>query len=188
METFKIIVEGKVFYIHAIEVIGWNPKYIEDDDEDDSGEEDPLTHTDHINSDDDQVQVENIIDERSVGLGNNKKVNDSKVVYEDPFQIYNLLAWEKKVEDLRFTPPVRSEVVQVGDNNNVFLVADLHGDEVPDVPFAPKNDYLHDVQDVRSSSAAMQGKSHECLQQDNGFGQSKSTEVEVAPRLMGLFQ
>lgn len=83
---------------------------------------------------------------------------------------------------------MRSEVVQVGDNNNVFLVADLHGDEVLDVPFAPKNDSLHDVQDVQSSSAAMQGKSHECLQQDNGFGQSKSTEVEVAPRLMGLFQ
>ncbi|CAI9285735.1 unnamed protein product [Lactuca saligna] len=100
-KDLSLTLVGKVFFIGAREVIGWNPKYIEVEveDESDSDEEDPIIHTDHMNSDDDQVQVDNIIDKSSIGSCNNKKLNDSKVVSEDPFQLYNFLPLEKQVEE-----------------------------------------------------------------------------------------
>ncbi|KAL4561938.1 hypothetical protein LXL04_034123 [Taraxacum kok-saghyz] len=34
METFKVIVQGKVFILRAREVIGWNPEFMEEEEED----------------------------------------------------------------------------------------------------------------------------------------------------------
>lgn len=75
METFKLIV--KVHMVRTREVIGWSPKYIEDDDESDSDEEDHSIH--NCNSHDvptngyDQVEVETIYDESPVMFAHNKE-------------------------------------------------------------------------------------------------------------------
>ncbi|KAL4568139.1 hypothetical protein LXL04_023741 [Taraxacum kok-saghyz] len=43
METFKVIVQGKVFHIRAREVIGWNPEFVEEEEEDDEEENDSIS-------------------------------------------------------------------------------------------------------------------------------------------------
>ena len=36
MESFKIVIKGKISVIRAREIIGWNPEFIDEDNENDS--------------------------------------------------------------------------------------------------------------------------------------------------------
>ncbi|GJY48884.1 RNA-directed DNA polymerase, eukaryota, reverse transcriptase zinc-binding domain protein [Tanacetum coccineum] len=55
-ESFKIIIQGKIFWVRAKEVSGWIPDFEEDDDDDDSKSDDEMrkddNHNGNLNSDD----------------------------------------------------------------------------------------------------------------------------------------
>ncbi|GJV81265.1 hypothetical protein Tco_1517135 [Tanacetum coccineum] len=93
-ESFKIIVKGKVYWIHAKEVNGWNPDFIEEED----------TQTEYDNA---TIQNENDVNEIRETVFENDKENSNEVhaknkgvnesPSDDPFHIYDLL--HKKQEN-----------------------------------------------------------------------------------------
>ncbi|GJV47448.1 RNA-directed DNA polymerase, eukaryota, reverse transcriptase zinc-binding domain protein [Tanacetum coccineum] len=93
-ECFKIVYKGKVYWLRAKEVLGWEPELVEDSDGEDEEEEE---HSDKASLDGELKEQD---DENDVGHSNLEAVpetifnnlSDSKTnVSEDPFGVYKLL-------------------------------------------------------------------------------------------------
>nr|GEW23760.1 RNA-directed DNA polymerase, eukaryota, reverse transcriptase zinc-binding domain protein [Tanacetum cinerariifolium] len=87
-ENFKVIFRGKVFWIHAKEIPGWVPDFLDDSDDEDQSDDgfkdgDPkVQDVDSCGDDSDVAEVPEMLFEESTG----QKKNQSK----DPFGIYLL--------------------------------------------------------------------------------------------------
>ncbi|KAL4567983.1 hypothetical protein LXL04_023582 [Taraxacum kok-saghyz] len=64
METFKVVVQGKLSMIRAREVIGWNPEFI--DEEDESEDEDNETFSNAYKEDEDNETFSNAYKEEEM--------------------------------------------------------------------------------------------------------------------------
>ncbi|GJR47194.1 RNA-directed DNA polymerase, eukaryota [Tanacetum coccineum] len=93
-ECFKIVYKGKVYWLRAKEVLGWEPELVEDSDGEDEEEEE---HSDKASLDGELKEQD---DENDAGHSNLEAVpetifnnlSDSKTnVSEDPFGVYKLL-------------------------------------------------------------------------------------------------
>ncbi|KAI3722133.1 hypothetical protein L2E82_33161 [Cichorium intybus] len=73
MESFKVIVQGKITVVRAREVIGWNPEYINEDEESDE-EESEYSFDDKSISADELEKEEDILKSMEKDFGRRKKV------------------------------------------------------------------------------------------------------------------
>ncbi|GJT69862.1 nucleotide-binding alpha-beta plait domain-containing protein [Tanacetum coccineum] len=108
-ESFKIIVNEKVFWIRAKEVCGWVPDFLEDEEEGDESDED--TFDDEFGKDNSKVNMnfnsegesdkeevqETIFSSHKVESKGRDDINDDDdvLISDDPFKIYDLLEKQK---------------------------------------------------------------------------------------------
>ncbi|PWA87940.1 hypothetical protein CTI12_AA121160 [Artemisia annua] len=115
-ESFKIIVQGKVYWVRAKEVNGWSTNFIEEDDNDNDsmddnsiGENDSVHKNTRSEEDSDVQEIPETIFEQKHAENLKMKAKNEEmkgVQSEDPFSIYELL--EKKQRN-------RNEGVQLDD-------------------------------------------------------------------------
>nr|GEW28842.1 RNA-directed DNA polymerase, eukaryota [Tanacetum cinerariifolium] len=97
LESFKIILRGKVYWMRAKEVPGWTPKFTEEEEEDDVSVKDNHggIHSDQeINNCNDESDVEEV-PKTGFNVPEGQKGNPS----EDPFGIYPLLNKDKNIRE-----------------------------------------------------------------------------------------
>ncbi|GJT28707.1 RNA-directed DNA polymerase, eukaryota, partial [Tanacetum coccineum] len=90
-ENFKIVFKGKVFWLRAKEVPGWEPEFLEIDDEEERSDKASMEEDEFIGnfSDKDEEVSETVFENAS---GTKQNASGTKVnVSEDPFGIYSIL-------------------------------------------------------------------------------------------------
>ncbi|GJS13276.1 nucleotide-binding alpha-beta plait domain-containing protein [Tanacetum coccineum] len=92
-KSFKIIAKGKIFWILAKEVIGWNPDFMEEEDLQSDSDNATLHSESDINEIPETV-FENDKEDFNEANSHNKGVNESP--FEDPFHIYDSLDKKQK--------------------------------------------------------------------------------------------
>ncbi|GKB83510.1 nucleotide-binding alpha-beta plait domain-containing protein [Tanacetum coccineum] len=104
-ETFKIIINGKVFWIRAKEVSGWVPDFLEEEEGEDKSDDDTLDNEfdGDKNEDDLQAHSEDDSDIDAVPemnfsqsheaskQGNETRIEEGEIHSDDPFNLYDLL-------------------------------------------------------------------------------------------------
>ncbi|PWA84194.1 tetratricopeptide repeat (TPR)-like superfamily protein [Artemisia annua] len=175
-ESFKIIVQGKVYWVRAKEVNGWSPNFIEKDDNDNDsmddnsiGENDSVHKNTRSEEDSDVQEIpETIFEQEHVENLKTKAKNDEMkgVQSEDPFSIYELL--EKKQRNCNegvqsedtlkyppgFTPRADREI-----NSNELDKE--NGEENKDVQRSNEDEADSSVRNVRNLQSAKENfKSH----------------------------
>ncbi|GKE72869.1 nucleotide-binding alpha-beta plait domain-containing protein [Tanacetum coccineum] len=101
LESFKIIYQGKAYWVRAKEVLGWVPNFVEENDEvdesdDESFEGEPngykLNNGDDVRGDSKIDEVPDTIFEEKLSNtnGDESSVENKEMRSEDPFNIYNL--------------------------------------------------------------------------------------------------
>nr|GEX84319.1 hypothetical protein [Tanacetum cinerariifolium] len=108
-ESFKIIVNGKVFWIRAKEVCSWVPDFLEEEEEGDESDEDTFddefgkdNSKAHMNfnsegdSDKEEIQ-ETVFSSHKAESKGRDDINDvdDVIISEDPFKIYDMLEKQK---------------------------------------------------------------------------------------------
>ncbi|GJT61376.1 RNA-directed DNA polymerase, eukaryota [Tanacetum coccineum] len=101
LESFKIIYRGKLFWVRAKEVPGWEPDFMEDNDDDSNNDDDlinDLKKDEELEGDSDTEAVPNtIFDDALIHINaENASVEKQKTHSEDPFNIYKLLTKNKE--------------------------------------------------------------------------------------------
>ncbi|GJV95347.1 RNA-directed DNA polymerase, eukaryota, reverse transcriptase zinc-binding domain protein [Tanacetum coccineum] len=133
LESFKIIYRGKLFWVRAKEVPGWEPDFMEDNDDDSDNDDDlinDLKKDEELEGDSDTEAVpDTIFDDASIHINaENASVEKQKTHSEDPFNIYKLLTKNKEnnhkefnLEDsLKYPPgftPINDNVNSEGQSN-----------------------------------------------------------------------
>ncbi|GJW17758.1 RNA-directed DNA polymerase, eukaryota, reverse transcriptase zinc-binding domain protein [Tanacetum coccineum] len=133
LESFKIIYHGKLFWVRAKEVSGWEPDFMEDNDDDSDNDEDlinDLKKDEELEGDSDtEVVPDTIFDDASIHINaENASIEKQKTHSEDPFNIYKLLTKNKEnnhkefnLEDsLKYPPgftPINDNVNSEGQSN-----------------------------------------------------------------------
>ncbi|PWA95584.1 nucleotide-binding alpha-beta plait domain-containing protein [Artemisia annua] len=92
LEKVKVVFNGKIYWLRAIEVPGWNPEFSDEEEEDD--ESDDKNH-DEIHSDQEEVDDVDEVPDRVFEEPERQKDYNS----EDPFGIYPLLNKDKLNEE-----------------------------------------------------------------------------------------
>ncbi|GKA85401.1 nucleotide-binding alpha-beta plait domain-containing protein [Tanacetum coccineum] len=106
LESFKIIYQGKAYWVRAKEVPGWVPDFVEENDEvDESDDEsfegepngDNLNNGDDVRGDSEIDEVPDTIFEEKLSNtnGDESSVENKEMRSEDPFNIYDLLKTKK---------------------------------------------------------------------------------------------
>ncbi|GJT19889.1 RNA-directed DNA polymerase, eukaryota, reverse transcriptase zinc-binding domain protein [Tanacetum coccineum] len=108
-ESFKIIAQGKVYWVRAKEVNGWNLNFIEEKDNDDAstndnstGDNDSLEKNTWLEDDSDvDEEPETLFEQEHVEYSKTKDKNEELkgVQSEDPFNIYELLEKNQNCKD-----------------------------------------------------------------------------------------
>ncbi|GJZ99205.1 RNA-directed DNA polymerase, eukaryota [Tanacetum coccineum] len=107
-ESFKLIYQGKAYWVRAKEVPGWVPDFVEQNDEENESDdenfegelnEDILRNDEDLEGDNEMNAVPDTLfeDELSKSNGGEAFVGQNEMQSEDPFNIYTLL--NKKKED-----------------------------------------------------------------------------------------
>ncbi|GJR99655.1 hypothetical protein Tco_0316164 [Tanacetum coccineum] len=101
LESFKIIYRGKLFWVRAKEVSGWEPDFMEDNDDNSDNDDDlinDLKKDEELKGDSDTEAVpDTIFDDASIYINaENASVEKQKTHSEDPFNIYKLLTKNKE--------------------------------------------------------------------------------------------
>ncbi|GJU57503.1 RNA-directed DNA polymerase, eukaryota [Tanacetum coccineum] len=117
LETFKIIVKGKVFMVRAKELFTWNPVFVStkekaysSDDESVCGEKDKEVHS-HLNEEEEGEFVSSDVDEVADTNFDNgtdlpKQHNEGAATHsEDPFGLYKLLNKKQPAMETRVPSP-----------------------------------------------------------------------------------
>nr|GEW96418.1 RNA-directed DNA polymerase, eukaryota [Tanacetum cinerariifolium] len=166
LESFKVIVKGKVFMVRAKELFTWNPSFITHNEREYSSEDESVHVSNSKNvrsqfnleeSDDDNASDEEGIPETVFGVNtsSNTHINEERgrQQSEDPFEIYDVLE-KQKIEQNREPSPSLShppgftpEVTEKPDEYaTIDDVTDGKVDKEPSVPFNVK--VLNSSQDV----------------------------------------
>ncbi|GJW31640.1 RNA-directed DNA polymerase, eukaryota [Tanacetum coccineum] len=106
LESFKIIYQGKAYWVRAKEVLGWVPDFVEENDEvdesdDESFEGEPngynLNNGDYVRGDSEIDEVPDTIFEEKLPNTNGVEsfVKNKEMRSEDPFNIYDLVKTKK---------------------------------------------------------------------------------------------
>ncbi|GJX33429.1 nucleotide-binding alpha-beta plait domain-containing protein [Tanacetum coccineum] len=161
-ESFKVIIQGKTFWIRAKEVSGWMPDFEEDIDQD-SKSDDELSNegsfdengglriTPNVEGESDLEEVAETIFEKeqaSVEVKEGCNSVQKETRSEDPFNIYDLLDKKKSAycdipnsDDTLKYPPGFTPETDVDAQKNASKVLDMEGDNSG-----------HKVQDVEQES------------------------------------
>ncbi|GJU19724.1 RNA-directed DNA polymerase, eukaryota, reverse transcriptase zinc-binding domain protein [Tanacetum coccineum] len=163
-ESFKIIIQGKIFWVRAKEVSGWIPDFEEEDDDDDSKSDNEMSKDGIINENggmykfpnvegkSDLKEVAETIFEKEQSSANVKEdcigvQKDTRS--EDPFNIYELLNKKKdnnngdlnSDDNLKY-PPRFTTTTDVDVQDNTLDELDVEGDN-----------HVHNIQDDKVESA-----------------------------------
>ncbi|PWA89860.1 hypothetical protein CTI12_AA106450 [Artemisia annua] len=104
-ETFKIIVQGRVFWVRAKEECGWTPDFVEEEENESEYDEMASNEGDHtqnpnlVINDSDIEEVQETIFENSKSQNLNeagRNVEQKHTQSEDPFNIYDILNKKKE--------------------------------------------------------------------------------------------
>nr|GEY19596.1 RNA-directed DNA polymerase, eukaryota [Tanacetum cinerariifolium] len=166
LESFKVIVKGKVFMVRAKELFTWNPSFVTHKEREYSLEDESVhvSNSKHIRSqfnleesDDDNASDEEGIPETVFGVNtsSNTHINEERgrQQSEDPFEIYDILD-KQKIEQNRKSSPSLSHppgfTPEVTEKPDEYATIDdvTYGkvDKEPSVPFNVK--VMNSSQDV----------------------------------------